>query len=319
MNNKIETRKMSKSDISDAISLWYNQFEHFNLNSAIYSHLKNITDDIAEYINRAILQGNAFAASQEGNLVGFITYDIFDFHDAKSAICHFIGNAAATDNRKQIFSALYKDLCKHSVERGALTHYIAFNGDDIEAKDVFFNLGFGSYGLDGFTCFDNARFCISDYDIMLADKNDAGDLYEIVKESIEYFSSSPICLLNEPQSIDNLVNLTESSRIFIAKDNGKIVGFMNLSKVGNNNIYRMDSKGCAAIDGIGAFIKEEYRGKNIGSHFLKKISEYCNNNMVSYVRVSWESANPYANRFWRKFFEPTVLALKRTIHPDVIK
>ncbi|MDF2686658.1 MAG: hypothetical protein K0S55_1840, partial [Clostridia bacterium] len=102
-----------------------------------------------------------------------------------------------------------------------------------------------------------------------------------------------------------------------AKHSNKIVGFMNLTIADNNDVFRMCSKGFGQIDEIGAYIKDEYRNKNIGNLFINAISEYCMQNNVPCVHVDFESANLYANRFWKKHFKPVMISLKRTTHADI--
>lgn len=122
----------------------------------------------------------------------------------------------------------------------------------------------------------------------------------------------------EPCSIELIEQKIRSEKVYVAKDNGNIIGIMDLEIAEDNNIYRMYTKGCVVVCGeVGAYIKDEYRDKDIGSHFMQTISEYCIHNNVSYAHVPWETANPSANRFWRKFFTPTVLSLKRTLHSDI--
>ena len=86
---------------------------------------------------------------------------------------------------------------------------------------------------------------------------------------------------------------------------GRIVGILDIEIAEDDNIFRMVTKGCAVVCGeVGAFIAEEYRDKGIGSLFMQAVSEYCVRNAIQCAHVPWETANPYANRFWRKFFTP---------------
>ena len=320
MNNEIITNRMELCDIDEAINLWENQVKYFNSEKTIYPFWENKNKSIEMYLKSAVSNDNAFTAKQNGKLVGFITCDIFDFHGALSAICHFIGNAATIDNRNQIYLALYNILCRHCVSKGSLSHYISICPDDLEIRELLFNLGFGAYGADAFAQFNQSMSFISGYDIGLAVISDAKEIFEIRKEEDEYFLSSPIYLRLPPCSLERIEEKIKQNSVYVAKDNGKVVGIWDLEMAESEDIYRLYPKGSAVVCGeIGAYIKEEYRGKNIGSDFIKIVADFCIKNNIVCAHVPWETFNPYANRFWRKFFTPACLALKRTIHPDAIK
>ena len=146
MSNKIETHLMETGDICEAINLWKKQAQYFNTGKTVYPFWENKYDGIELHLKNSISNGNALAAKQSEKLAGFITFDIFDFHGALSAMCHFIGTAATTtENRQHIYLALYNKLCEHCVSKGALAHYIAICPDDLEIRELLFNLGFGGY------------------------------------------------------------------------------------------------------------------------------------------------------------------------------
>lgn len=263
-------------------------------------------------------QENVLVAKKDGKIVGFLSSDNFNFHGADSAICHFCGNAAVLGDRYSIYLSMYAELCKRCVEKGVLAHYVSIGTNDMETRNALFDLGFGSYGADAFIRFDKALSGVSDYEIGLAAVSDTQALYNLYNESVENLVSSPACLRMDDYSTEQIAQLIQSNRIYVARDIDNIIGFLHFRIADQNNIYRMYTNGCGLVgDEIGVYIKEACRGKGIGSHFMKLVSEYCIQNKIDCVHVPWETANPHANRFWRKFFTPTILGLKRTIHPDI--
>ena len=71
------------------------------------------------------------------------------------------------------------------------------------------------------------------------------------------------------------------------------------------------------ISEIGAYIKLEYRNKKIGMELLKFANNYCRGISAPYIHVDFETANLYGNKFWRKYFTPMLLSMRRTINKDI--
>lgn len=72
------------------------------------------------------------------------------------------------------------------------------------------------------------------------------------------------------------------------------------------------------LDEIGAFVQPDYRGgKGLGKQLEKAAFDYCRSNGISRLHVDFETANPYANRFWRKDFNPMLLSVRRTINKNI--
>jgi GNAT superfamily N-acetyltransferase len=320
MSGKIKVDIMASCDADEAVGLWENQFAYFCKDKAIYPCWENNTDSIANYITGKSNSGYAFVARGAGRPLGFISFDIFDFHGALSAICHFCGNAAAIADRQAVYLSLYQEMCRYCAERGVLTHYISISYNDADVKNVLFDLGFGAYGIDAYASFDKPLSLSSPFGIGLATAEDAQAVAELRAEAADYFLRAPICLQLEPCPLELIEQKIASGAIYAAKDKGVVVGIMDVEVAPEDNIYRLYTKGCGVVCGeVGAYIKEEYRGRGIGSCFIETISDYCVRNRLHCAHVPWETSNPYANRFWRKFFSPTVLGLKRTLHPDSLR
>jgi GNAT superfamily N-acetyltransferase len=319
MYNGIKTDIMGRGEAGEAFELWKKQFSFFCGDKALYPCWQDNFSPIENYITDKASQGMSIAAKRDGRLVGFISCDIFSFHGIISAICHFCGNASSIEERKSVYSAMYSEFCKFCVDRGALAQYISICANDTEVKNLLFDIGFGSYGADAFARFDKPLPYESGYEIKTADISDASAVFDLYLKESDYFLCSPVYLRLPACSLTLIEQKIMSGKIYVAKDRGVIIGMMDLEIAKDDNIYRMYTKGSAVVCGeIGAYIIDGFRGKGIGSRFMGVISDYCTQNNVRCAHVPWETANPYANRFWRKFFEPTVLALKRSLHPDIL-
>ena len=82
--------------------------------------------------------------------------------------------------------------CKYCVEKGVLTHYISICNNDIETKNLLFNLGFGAYGADvgaygadGFVRFDQVLSHRSNCDIGIASISDTQAVYNLRNKAVD--------------------------------------------------------------------------------------------------------------------------------------
>lgn len=318
MYSKLTIETINKCCIPDLMDLWQKQFTHFCSHSDMFSYWESNTGDVASFIEKHAEDGKGVIATINGKTVGYLAYDTFRFHGADSAFIPFPGNATIIEYRDYIHLAMYKALAQKWVDEGIHNHYVTMCATDNDVKNALFDVGFGSYVVDAFATLKPMKLaqdsCCS---IAKADIDDAYVLFKVVDESRSYYSESPIFLKMEAYSFDKLVRLINNSNVFIAKCSDKIIGFINLTIAGGDDIYCMCGKGFGQIDEIGVYIKEEYRNSGIGNQFILAVTDYCLQNRVPCVHVDFESANLYANRFWQKYFIPVMLSLKRTIHSDI--
>jgi len=298
--------------------LWRTQFSYFCSDTDIYLPWEDYMRDIFTFIELHAKSGDGVVAKLKGEVAGFLAYDIFKFHGAKSAFIPFVGNAAALESRDDIYAAMYAEVARIWADKGIKSHYITIPAADSALKDNLFGIGFGAYVIDAYA---SLKPQIADFDddiaVLPAQAEDAEALCALVDESADYYASSPIFLTRESYSLSEITRLIENSHIFLAKDGEELVGFINLSVSGRTNLFDMTLKGFGMIDEIGAYITKDYRSRNIGRRFIAAIAAYCAQNKIPCVHVDYETANPCARHFWPKYFTPVKLSLKRTLHADI--
>jgi len=317
MNNNIQIRAMHTEDIPVALSLWSKQYKLHCNDCAFPDYWSCNTNEIEHVLENQIEQNNAYAAVLNDTVIGFIGYFMFDFHDEKTALCNPTSHAAQEENKERIYLALYKYISKQWIEADIFNHIWIFFYRDEKLKEFLYDLGFGAYAVDAFSRLPLVKLeQESPYSIRLATDTDLSALKPIVDESVTYYIEEPLFLKRDPVSEDELKNLIGRKNIFIATDGDEIIGFININKSSENDIQYLTENGCGLIDELGAYIKPKYRGNKLGEFLLEAISVYCINNDINRVHVDWESANPFANKFWRKHFKPMTLSVRRTINKD---
>lgn len=192
---------------------------------------------------------------------------------------------------------------------------IFFNDEKLKA--ILFDLGYGSYLIDAFSSCNNEYNVESICDIQKATTKNIDALFELVNESKEYYASAPLFLKRDEVTYKDLEELVIKNNVYMAWYKDTPVGFLNLSISENNNFIDMSVKKCGLIDEIGAYIKLEYRNKKIGMEMLKFAKNYCREISAPYIHVDFETANLYGNKFWRKYFTPMLLSMRRTINKDI--
>jgi GNAT superfamily N-acetyltransferase len=106
----------------------------------------------------------------------------------------------------------------------------------------------------------------------------------------------------------------EEIRVFVACEKDEIIGFMSIQEEAETFI----SKAAGIVNICGAFVKEEYRGKNVATDLLYYVCEVCEMEGAEYLGVDCETLNPNALRFWGKYFKNYTFSYHRRIDERII-
>ena len=99
----------------------------------------------------------------------------------------------------------------------------------------------------------------------------------------------------------------ETMRIFAARAEGRVIGFISVDEEGENFIT--EYVGMKNI--CGAYFEEEYRGNGIAQGLLAFLGDTLKAEGVTHVGVDCETMNPTALRFWEKYFVPYTYSFAR--------
>jgi len=268
-------------------------------------------------LNWKIKNNNAIVAKLDNRVVGFLTYDIFPFNGEISAFCPAIGHAAVEDYKESVYLALYKNISKEWVNNKIFNHLWTIFINDEKLKTVLFDLGYGSYLIDAFNSVKIHSTEKSQCEIRRATTENIDILYDLVEESKEYYASAPLFLSRDSYSREQISEVISKNNVFIAWDKEQPVGFINLSIADDNDVINMTVKNCGLIDEIGAYVKSEYRNKKVGIHLLSTVNDYSSEQGIPYIHVDFETANLYGNKFWKKYFKPMLISMRRPINRDI--
>lgn len=270
------------------------------------------------YLENQIMQENAIISKKDDVIVGYFAWMYFDFHNEKSAFCPIIGYATFEEDGQTIYHTLYNYAAQQWEEEDRFNHLCMIFNDDYPLKDMLYDIGFGSHVIDDYLKVQKP-VCqtTSKYKISRATSGDAEVLLELAKESIYYYLNSPIFLRRSDFELDDVIDIIKTDYLLVAWDNDTPIGFMNLSVQRGYNIENLASTNTGLISKVGAYIKPEYRGRGIGKCLLNKAINNCTEQNISYLHVCYETANPFAKIFWRKYFKTIILSVRRTVNKDI--
>ena len=298
-------------------ALWLRQFQRFLADSPVYPFWAEAPQTVASIIAARAEKAQGVIALQNGAPAGFMAYETFSFHGADSAFIPFTGHAAPGGAREAAYWHMYRALAERWVADGIKSHYITCAFGDDETVKTFFDLGFGAYVGDAFA---RPRPYGPGADggvaVRRAQAADVESLCSLVRKTGPFYAGSPIFLTREEYPPERVAALVAHGRVLLALCGGRPAGFLNLSVYEGPDGPALRRKGFGTIDEIGAYLLPEYRNRGVGRRLVYAAFALCVAEGIPCVHVDYETANGYANRFWPKYFSPTLLSLRRAVHAD---
>lgn len=312
-----EVTALRENDIGEAVKLWTCQYGLYCGSGDFPSYWKEDTAPLSEFLLARIKRQRALAARVNGRLAGFLAYDMFPFNGEDTAFCPALGHASAEEYKESAYIELYKRVSREWVGNNVLNHMWSIFFNDKALEKILFDLGFGSYLIDASMKCGGPIIEKPAYDIRKAAAGDAAVLFELVNESKAYYASAPLFLKRDELPLEEIDELISAGNVFIAWDKDIPMGFIHARLAEKNNVIDLSVKSSGLLDAIGAYIKPEYRNRNLGRELFSAAVSHCKKAGASYMHVDFETANLYANKFWRKYFTPMLLSLKRGVNRDI--
>jgi len=142
---------------------------------------------------------------------------------------------------------------------------------------------------------------------LLALKN---DLVRHLRKSPTYFPNNEFT----EESFSAMCNRRQS-RFFAALNKSEIIGYIEIMKEGETFIA--DEPDMLNI--CGAYLKENYRGKNIFQSLLSFVLKTMKDDGIKRLGVDCETINPTALRFWGKYFDSYTYSFIRRIDERILR
>lgn len=263
------------------------------------------------------------AAVCEGKLVGYLLFaGPWDgFHgDVRGVFSPLCGSAFSYEyeNRGKLASMLFAEVAQEFAAEGIYSCALCrYAHDEDTAKSFVFN-GFGIRCMDAVQ--EMERFAL---------QSTAGEevFEELTRERFcevkplqkglhRHLLKSPVFFPLPDCGFEAWFSewiTRETMRIFAAKADGKVVGFISVDEEGENFVTEYDKM----KNICGAYFVEEYRGTGIAQGLLSFVRDTLKTEGVTHLGVDCETMNPTALRFWTKSFVPYTYSFARRIDERV--
>ena len=317
------------------------QFEQFNekhIEGAVQLALKeletertycsNLPDsDFTERVKQILwwLSGQPFgkAAVCDGKLVGYLLFagpwDGF-FGEVKGVFSPLGGSAISYEcqEREKLASMLFAEVAQEFVREGIFSCAVCRYAHDEEVAKAFVLNGFGIRCMDAVREIDRLSLQNTFDDIVFEElsKEQFMEVKHLQQGLHKHLLNAPVFLPSQDCGFDawftEWIN-REHMRIFTARAEGKVIGFISVTEQGENFIT--EYVGMKNI--CGAYFQEEYRGTGIPQGLLSFICARLRQEGVTHLGVDCETMNPTALRFWKKNFETYTYSFARRIDERV--
>jgi GNAT superfamily N-acetyltransferase len=317
----LHVESLNRKHIPDLHTLWISQYLEVKKQ---YAYLPETWLEKLSYFARFIEQHTKNSAgiviTFRHAVIGFMAYDMFDFHGERTAFFPIMAHAADPAYKLVAYSTMYNHLSQVLVEQECLNHIVTFFSHDQELQIYLFELGFGLYVVDAYRDLSPIPQDMIAHSgrVRQATHKDLDDLFAIVKESDAFYAKAPLFLKRESETKAQIIEMLTSPdyAVFVAIDNDTIVGYMNIRCHSENNVQTLSDSATALIDPLGAYLRKEYRGRGIGKQLLHEVVTWSSQREITTIHVDFESANYYANQFWPKYFVPILASVRRHLNSD---
>jgi len=319
--SRIKIEPMEGKHIDEILNLWSEEYKKVIDTYKFLSEDWSNDNNIKIFIENHIKNKNSIIVRYGNNIAGYMTYDIFDFHNEKTAFFPVIAHSAKEEYKASVYLIMYRNISEKLVREGCLNHIFIHFSIDMTLNRYLYELGFGLYVVDAFQAVEYKidTYENNNFQTRKAETGDITGIYSLLTEFHEYYKSAPLFLKREMETEEKIKEYISGNNnaVFIALKEHKIIGFINVTISEENDHITLVRKNTGLIEPLGAYIKKEYRQKRLGTHLLYHVFSWCNQHNVKNIHVDFESANQNAHQFWPKYFVPVLLSVKRRINNDI--
>lgn len=313
--------KLNEKYLEDAVKLAQAQYdmEQKHIEALYEKDYKDVfTDLLSEIFNKKY----GLVALEGGKVLGYLSFwggMNGHFGNVKGCFSPLFANAYCGENRGKLASLLFQHTSEKMVEEEILSYAICIYSHDVEIMTSLTMNGFG------IRCSDAIRNVDKPLNIQVNTKysyegihySQAGCLLPLKNSLERHMRKSPTYFPNEEFTEESFIALCNrrQSRFFVAKDKSEIIGYMEI--MGDGETFITEEADYLHI--CGAYLKEDYRGKNILQSLLSFILETLKNDGIKRLGVDCETINPNALRFWAKYFDSYTYSFVRRIDERILK
>ncbi|MDP4091242.1 MAG: GNAT family N-acetyltransferase [Bacillota bacterium] len=313
--------KLDEKYLEDAVKLAQEQYdtEQKHIDALYEKDYKSILTGLLGEIFRF---RNGLVAVERGKVTGYLSFwparDGF-FGNVKGTFSPIFANAYGGDRRGKLASLLFQYASEEMIKEEVLSYAICVYGHDTE---VMTSLSMNGFGI---RCSDAVRNVDNPLDIQVNPEypyqemhySEACCLLPLKNSLVRHMGKSPTYFPLEEFSEEEFTALCHKrqSRFFVARDKSEIIGYLELMDDGETFITEEPD----ILNICGAYLKEDYRGKNILQSLLSFVLETLRRDGIKRLGVDCETINPTALKFWGKYFDNYTYSFVRRIDERILR
>jgi GNAT superfamily N-acetyltransferase len=260
--------------------------------------------------------------SKRGKVLGYLSFwggNNGQFGNVKGSFSPLFANGYGGEDRGKIASLLFQHASEEMIKEEILSYAICIYSHDAEIISSLTMNGFGM------RCSDAVRNVGKPLDIQVNTEyfyeeihySEASCLLPLKNSLVRHLRKSPTYFPNEEFSKESFISMCDrrQSRFFIAKDKSDIIGYFEIMKDGETFITEEPDM----LNICGAYLKEDYRGKNIYQSLFSFVLETLKKDGIKRLGVDCETINPTALRFWKKYFDSYTYSFVRRIDERILR
>ncbi len=302
--------------MEDARILLKENFEEARNNHAI------IPDDTyIPSVETLFTNGLGSVAYENGKMLAFLSGfgpwgPVFCTKDTMGVYSPLHAHAAVKENRKRIYQMLYQAAAEKWARAGAASHTITLYDPDDDAKEAFFDYGFGKRCVDLIRTTEQMDIAVPHVECAVLPNENTREIRRLRRALSDHLAQSPTFMKSADSAVEDWLDRREKDppRVFIAKVDGEIVAYMEVQEEGENFITAHPSM----KNICGAYCLPDKCGQNIAAALLNFILKTLKSESVPLLGVDCESINPTAVNFWKKHFAPYTQSLVRRIDENAV-
>ena len=312
--------KLSEKYLEDAVKLAQTQYNmEQKYIEALYK--KDYKEVLASSLNEIFKGKYGAVAVERGKVLGYLSFwGGFSGHfgDVKGSFSPLFANAFDGEDREKTASLLFQHASQEMIKEEILSYAVCVYSHDTEVMTSFMMNGFGIRCSDAIRNVDKSLNIQinTEYSYEEIHYNDAVSLLPLKNGLARHLRKSTTYFPNYVFSKENFIAMCQrrQSRFFIAKNDSEIIGYIEIMNDGETFITEDPDM----LNICGAYLKENYRGKNILQSLLSFVLETLKNDGIKRLGVDCETINPTALRFWRKYFDSYTYSFVRRIDERII-
>ena len=314
----IEFQNMEKKYIAEAVHLAMAEYEQ-ECYANVQLMKKNFRIILEEKLTYLFQQKYGKLAVKDGKLIGYLIFegpwDGF-FGLVKGVFSPLGGSAFGGDDRGKLASMLFEKVGNMLAADGICSYAISRYVHDTEVGSSFVMNGFGIRCSDAIMRLGDHK-CVKissdEYEFCELPQSKKWQIDLLRRGLTRHLCTAPIFFPTDLDQYNAWFN-REEVRVFVAKRDEKVIGFLSIDAEAETFVTEEPN-----ISNIcGAYVDPEYRGTGVADMLLEYLCEVCEKDGMEYLGVDYETLNPTALRFWRKYFTNYTYSYARRIDERVV-